>query len=406
LPSSSQSGYSTGLETSQPVSAPQNNNNARIPAVDCFLFTPFAELFPSMANNSRATATRLILSAVIGLLITLSATAHAWDATGHRLGAYVAWASLSFERRAELLTLLESHPRYQEDFVDEMPLTVMVGSEEEKQRWLLGQAAVWPDLARNFDEEDRIRYNRPTWHYIDGAWVRGEGQQGNVYVGVDPQPTISGAAAGSITDERDVDNVVLALDYNTALLDDASQPQAARAIALCWVLHLTGDIHQPLHSGALVSTTLFPKGDRGGNGIPTRGGNLHSDWDGALRNQPFEDTLRRMVVTAQQAELRSLNLNFATWLQESRRLLLDFVYPDEVKATVLRSERLQTRMEGIVIDSDYLSRMQAISEDRVTLAAMRLIMLLGGLAQEPLGPLTEVPEREADPLPNLPLPVN
>lgn len=359
-----------------------------------------------MANNSRATATRLILSAVIGLLITLSATAHAWDATGHRLSAYVAWASLSFERRAELLTLLESHPRYQEDFVDEMPLTVMVGSEEEKQRWLLGQAAVWPDLARNFDEEDRIRYNRPTWHYIDGAWVRGEGQQGNVYVGVDPQPTISGAAAGSITDERDVDNVVLALDYNTALLDDASQPQAARAIALCWVLHLTGDIHQPLHSGALVSTTLFPKGDRGGNGIPTRGGNLHSDWDGALRNQPFEDTLRRMVVTAQQAELRSLNLNFATWLQESRRLLLDFVYPDEVKATVLRSERLQTRMEGIVIDSDYLSRMQAISEDRVTLAAMRLIMLLGGLAQEPLGPLTEVPEREADPLPNLPLPVN
>lgn len=365
-----------------------------------------------MANISTATGTRVILGAFLGFLLTFSAifsatfsaTAHAWDATGHRLSAYVVWEALSFERRAELIALLESHPRYQEDFVEEMPLTVMVGSEEEKLRWMLGQAAVWPDLARSFEEEERIRYDRPAWHYIDGAWVRGNGQQGNVYVGADPLPTITGAPAGSITDERDVDNVVLALDYNTALLEDASQPDAARAVALCWVLHLTGDIHQPLHSGALISTTLFPNGDRGGNGIPTRNGNLHSEWDEALRNQPFEDTLRRMVVTAQQADLRSLNLTFATWLQESRQLMHDFVYPDEIKAAVLRSERMKTRMDGIVIDSDYLSRMQALSEDRVTLAAMRMIMLLGGPAETPLGPLTEVLEREADPLPDLTLP--
>jgi hypothetical protein len=147
-------------------------------------------------------------------------------------------------------------------------------------------------------------------------------------------------------------------------------------------------------------------GDRGGNGIPTRSGSLHSDWDEALRNQAFEDTLRRMVVTAQQADLRSLSLNPSEWLQESRRLLHDFVYPDEIKAAVLRSERLKTRMEGIVIDSDYLSRMQAISEDRVTLAAMRMIMVLGGPEERPFAPLTEQLQRETDALPPVSGPVN
>ncbi len=344
-------------------------------------------------------ARRLRQSALLCLALLAGMPALAWDATGHRLSAYVVWESLSLERRAELITLLEAHPRYQQDFVEQMPLTVMVGSEEEKLRWTLGQAAVWPDLVRGLDEEERIRHDRPQWHYIDGAWLRGPGLQGNLYVGVDPRPDIAGGRATADSDERDIDNVLLALDYNLARFNDPAQTPAVRAVALCWLLHLTGDIHQPLHSGALLSNSLFPNGDRGGNGIPTRNGNLHSEWDEALRNQAFEDTLRRMVVTADQADLRSLSLDADVWLQESRRLLLDFVYPDEIKAAVLRAERLNTRMEGIVIDADYQSRMQAISEDRVTLAAMRLIMLLGGPDEQPFAPLNEVQPPEFTPLP-------
>lgn len=344
-------------------------------------------------------ARRLRQSALLWLALLAGMPALAWDATGHRLSAYVVWESLSLERRAELITLLEAHPRYQQDFVEQMPLTVMVGSEEEKLRWTLGQAAVWPDLVRGLDEEERIRHDRPQWHYIDGAWLRGPGLQGNLYVGVDPRPDIAGGRATADSDERDIDNVLLALDYNLARFNDPAQTPAVRAVALCWLLHLTGDIHQPLHSGALLSNSLFPNGDRGGNGIPTRNGNLHSEWDEALRNQAFEDTLRRMVVTADQADLRSLSLDADVWLQESRRLLLDFVYPDEIKAAVLRAERLRTRMEGIVIDADYQSRMQAISEDRVTLAAMRLIMLLGGPDEQPFVPLNEVQPPEFTPLP-------
>ncbi len=344
-------------------------------------------------------ARRLCQSALLWLALVAGMPVLAWDATGHRLSAYVVWESLSLERRAELIGLLEAHPRYQQDFVEQMPLTVMVGSDEEKLRWTLGQAAVWPDLVRGLDEEERIRHDRPQWPYIDGAWLRGAGLQGNLYVGAEPRPDIAGGRADASTDERDIDNVLLALDYNLARFNDDSQPAAARAVALCWLLHLAGDIHQPLHSGALISHSLFPNGDRGGNGIPTRNGTLHSEWDEALRNQASEATLRRMVVTAAQADLHSLSLDPDVWLQESRRLLLDFVYPDEIKAAVLRAERLDTRLEGIVIDADYQSRMQAISEDRVTLAAMRLIMLLGGPDEQPFAPLNEVQAPEFTPLP-------
>jgi hypothetical protein len=41
---------------------------------------------------------------------------------------------------------------------------------------------------------------------------------------------------------------------------DASQ----RSIALAWMLHLVGDIHNALHTSARV-TFMDPKGDEGGN---------------------------------------------------------------------------------------------------------------------------------------------
>jgi len=39
-----------------------------------------------------------------------------------------------------------------------------------------------------------------------------------------------------------------------------------KAIALAWLFHLVGDIHQPLHTAQLF-TVDYPKGDRGGNEI-------------------------------------------------------------------------------------------------------------------------------------------
>ena len=60
---------------------------------------------------------------------------------------------------------------------------------------------------------------------------------------------------------------------------------------MCWIEHLIGDIHQPLHAVSLYNAD-FPQGDRGGNSMivrmpPTDGSdgrtmNLHSLWDGLI----------------------------------------------------------------------------------------------------------------------------
>ena len=312
------------------------------------------------------------------LLLTfgLASSTFGWDATSHRLSAYVAWEALAPNQREQLSAILEKHPRYQSDFLDVMPANVMLAGEQEQARWLFGQAAIWPDLTRSFEGDDLVRYNRPTWHYIDGAWIRGNAQQGNVYVGAEPLPSIHGESSAPIEHEADVRNVVQGIEYNLEVLQHPLSNSRERALALCWVLHLIGDIHQPLHSGALVSSELFVNGDRGGNGILTQAGNLHSRWDSALRNQPFEDTLRRMNSFVRQSNLAQIDMEVDTWLQESRQIMYEFVYPDEIKAAVLRSERLDTELSEFNLDDDYVGEMQAISEDRVTLAGIRLSIAL------------------------------
>ncbi|HNV71141.1 MAG TPA: S1/P1 nuclease [Candidatus Ozemobacteraceae bacterium] len=69
--------------------------------------------------------------------------------------------------------------------------------------------------------------------------------------------------------------VVPALERSISLLGQAHLPAADRAEALRFVVHLVGDVHQPLHCA--------PQGDQGGNKITVRffgrPRNLHQVWD-------------------------------------------------------------------------------------------------------------------------------
>jgi hypothetical protein len=76
------------------------------------------------------------------------------------------------------------------------------------------------------------------------------------------------------------------LQHFQSFIGDTTQDRSQRAIALAWVLHLVGDIHQPLHCSARVTSTEL-QGDRGGNlflldTTGTNSRNLHSYWDGIL----------------------------------------------------------------------------------------------------------------------------
>ncbi|MBO0200809.1 S1/P1 nuclease, partial [Vibrio alginolyticus] len=45
---------------------------------------------------------------------------------------------------------------------------------------------------------------------------------------------------------------------------NSSLSDGEKAIAIAWIMHIIGDLHQPLHTSARV-TDMEPKGDQGGN---------------------------------------------------------------------------------------------------------------------------------------------
>jgi S1/P1 Nuclease len=133
---------------------------------------------------------------------------------------------------------------------------------------LFMQAARWPDDIRRTDQQ----YHRGPWHYINWPF-KPDGQPASV------QP-------------RDAEpvNILTALAENEAFVKNANDP-GQKAIALAWLFHLVGDIHQPLHA-AQIFTVDYPNGDKGENEIcirVTQDGqpmNLHRFWDGATYRKP------------------------------------------------------------------------------------------------------------------------
>lgn len=322
---------------------------------------------------------KFLPSLLLAGLIAFGAPVVAWDSVGHRVSAQVAVEYLDPGVRERLVGILRGHPRFNEDFLDEVPGFIDTGDELEFDTWLLGQAAFWPDIARGLPRGERGRYHRGNWHYIDGAWVRGAAMtQGNAYVGIDPFPDVPGSEASAIRSEADVDNVVVALDYNMRLLSDPTTEAGRRAVALCWVLHLAGDIHQPLHTGSLYSAELFDSGDAGGNGVDTDGGNLHAVWDRALREQGILDSVDSITNALQSMDLNEIEsepLDWTLWMDESRRLLTSVVYPEAIEREILTAESAGRDLREIELSEGYLAGMRRLSEQRLGLAGIRIAQL-------------------------------
>lgn len=331
-----------------------------------------------MSNPIKST---VVLPALLMAVLVGAPVAYGWDATGHRLIADLAFVQIDEELRGQLYRILREHPRFQEDFMDSMPASVGQGPPWERQQWLLGRAAYWPDMARGLPDGEREKYNHPDWHYIDGRLVRERTvSNGNVYLEFPPEETVSMLARIGADRESRVTNVITALDYNTRLYTDPATEPAARAIALCWVLHLMGDVHQPLHAGALFSVALFPGGDRGGNGIPTDDGTLHARWDSALSSEPYQVNWQRLTANFEQVtggNYYARDLDWTRWLQESRELVAgSAVYSLAIRRLILDAESSVRPLQPIELDSDYVDNMQRIARERVALAGYRLALWL------------------------------
>jgi hypothetical protein len=179
-------------------------------------------------------------------------------------------------------------------------------------------------------------------------------------------------------------NAVSQLQSLNASVVNQSRPRRDRATDLAWILHLAGDIHQPLHTSARV--TPLPEdaqGDRGGNNFRlwtptgwTRPMSLHSYWDniadlsvGQRSAEEMSDYVERLSLPIierhpQAALSRCLQPGaFETWAREGFLITRMVVYPPDL-------ERGQKPSEA------YRRRAYAIAEQSMALAGYRLAELL------------------------------
>jgi hypothetical protein len=184
---------------------------------------------------------------LIGLLLIhlAGSSASAWDRPGHLVVDAIAWELMSETARTRAVELLRSAPADAE-----------LGSFVLQARELFVRSGYWPDVVR--DEAFPARkekYDRPTWHYVNHFWRDGD--------------------------------LLPEMGTNGDLIHQLGALRAAAPdpVALAWLMHLVGDVHQPLHSSARV-TALEPQGDRGGNDFvlddEESWGTLHGYWDGIL----------------------------------------------------------------------------------------------------------------------------
>lgn len=270
---------------------------------------------------------RAFLASLALSLLVLSPSAFAWGELGHWLVGQLASYRLTPQARAQVDLLLAG---------EKSPT--------------LGGVASWADHLRNADPD---RFKATTrWHYIN---ARG-----------------GGCGFDVARDCKDGGCVVTALEEQTKILADTTQPIAARRDALKFVVHFVGDVHQPMHAGSRTDsggnrfqvslrTDIEPEAYARRsyvNGI--MGTNLHSVWDyyilAAAKRTPeqYERKLRRHL-----PDLANAGTPLA-WATESCGLIdANSIYP-----------------EKHVMTHDYLDRMRPLAEQRISVAAVRLADLL------------------------------
>jgi hypothetical protein len=256
----------------------------------------------------------LVASLVLLTLAVLPFPASAWNIPGHMLSAIIAYQVLQQENPQtiqKVQAVLEKHPWYANQWqarLQDVPAA-------DRDLMVFMQASRWADDIRTQDKAQ----NRPLWHYINLPF-KPEGQTANVQTR-EPEPV----------------NILTAMAENENVVKQESDGER-KAIALAWLFHLVGDIHQPLHTAQLF-TVDYPKGDRGGNEIcvrVTQAGqpmDLHRFWDGVitsssnltrLRNEASALRNRQEFQRSQLNELASTD--FETWAKESFEIATKIAY--------------------------------------------------------------------------------
>lgn len=155
--------------------------------------------------------------------------------------------------------------------------------------------------------------------------------------------------------------MVEALKWFLAVVADKNAPIMAQRLALHYVAHLVGDMHQPLHAGRAA--------DRGGTDIPVsykgETTNLHFFWDTNLvhlETGTEEEIAKRLTANLMEEErLKWQAGDPVQWTNESLMLVRSYAYDTG---------------PSVELSDDYVEKARPIVRQRLTQAGLRLAWLL------------------------------
>jgi hypothetical protein len=257
----------------------------------------------------------------------------AWGKTGHRVVAAIADTQLSGLARAHVREIL--------------------GPGES-----LSDAANWPDEMRS-DTAIFWQKTATPWHYV----------------------TLNGITYDHAPPEGDA---LEALDHFSKVLKDPAASLSDKQTALRFVIHLVGDLHQPLHVGKCC--------DRGGNdvkvtwfGKPT---NLHAVWDSQLVDEEqlsFSELAEKLERHMSGEQLMQWwDVNPRDWVSESAQYR-DTLYPTARDLPKPPKGKKLKKDEQVLPDLSYfyVYKFTPLMERRLAQGGVRLAAYLNALFAEP-----------------------
>jgi S1/P1 nuclease len=312
---------------------------------------------------------RGILALILLSTLLLPFPLFAWNGVGHMAVAYVAYQRLTPATRARASALLKLNPDYS-NWVKQIP----EGTSPQDQEMLIFMiAATWADQikgeaeysldgapgsngnlpdgessAQNIGYKDHLQHRY--WHFLDTPFSD-DGTK------LPPVPTPN--AETQIVAFRKV--------IASSFADDD-----LKSYDMVWLLHLVGDVHQPLHCVTRVSKAE-PEGDRGGNNEKVMCSDcngaavLHALWDNILA-PGFDPAVALAAAKGlPEADSKSAsNTDTESWINESVDDAQHYVYVAPIGPG-----------DGpFTITAAYFAAAKKLGSERIALAGARLANLL------------------------------